>query len=263
MRGLARPAAVIAAVMLWASAVRAQDADELSKQLQNPVANLISVPFQSNFEYRGGPFGKGFQWTTNIQPVVPVKLNEDWNVIVRTILPVIHRDGYGPLNATGLGDTTQSFFFTPRNAGSFVWAIGPAFLWPTATDPDLLGTGKWGAGPTALLLLQQGPWTIGFLANHIWSYAGNPSREEVNSTFLQPFLGYNFGHGFSITGNTESTYDWVRHQWTVPINLIAAQVFKIGNQSMSAGLGGKYYVVRPDGAPRWGIRAVLTFLFPT
>ncbi|GAU83725.1 hypothetical protein [Bosea sp. BIWAKO-01] len=240
----------------------AQDAEELSKKLQNPVASMISVPIQSNFQFRGGPDRDGFSSTSNIQPVIPVSLNQDWNLIVRTILPVIHRESYGPADGVGLGDTTQSFFFTPKTPkNGFVWGIGPAFMWPTATS-DRFGSGKWGAGPTALMLVQDGAWTVGGLANHIWSYAGPEGRKDVSATFLQPFLSYSLGKGLSLSLNTEASYDWIARQWTVPINVGVGQVFKLGNQAMSAGLGFQYYAVRPTEGPRWGVRATLTFLLP-
>nr|WP_245513363.1 hypothetical protein [Enterovirga rhinocerotis] len=244
-----------------ASAANADDTDDLSKKLQNPVADLISVPIQGNFDWQGGD-GRGRAATINVQPVVPVKLNEDWNLIVRTIMPLSYRHHYGPDRVFGLGDITQSFFFSPRHPSGLTWGAGPVFLWPTATD-EILGGGKWGAGLTGVALVQSGAWTVGALANHIWSYAGPSGREDVSATFLQPFVSYNFGKGFSVTLNSEASYDWVREQWTVPINLGAAQVFKIGDQAMSASVGIRYYAVRPDSAPRWGLRAAVTFLFPT
>lgn len=242
-----------------------QDADELAKQLSNPVASLISVPFQSNFEAGAGANGDGFAYTMNIQPVIPIPLNDEWNLISRTILPVAYRD-YLPApdgNTFGLGDTTQSLFFSPKNPGpgGIIWGLGPAFLIPTATD-DVLGSGKLGIGPTAVLLKQTGPWTVGVLTNHIWSVAGEGGRPDVSQTFLQPFLAYALGRGMTINLNTESSYDWVANQWTVPINLGLTKVFQIGDQHLSFQIGGKYYAEAPEGAPDWGIRTTLTFLFP-
>lgn len=255
-------AKLVAAICVLPGLAVAQDAEELSKKLQNPVSPMISLPLQGNFEFRGGAKNDGFSSTTNIQPVIPVHLNQDWNLIVRTILPVIRRERYGAADAAGVGDITQSFFLTPSSPkNGVIWALGPVFLWPTASS-EKLGSGKWGAGPTALLLVQEGAWTVGGLANHIWSYAGPDGRSDVSTTLLQPFLSYSFGQGFSVGLNTETNYDWVNRKWTVPINVSASQVFNVGKQAMSASIGLKYYAVRPDDAPRWGVRAVLTFLFP-
>ncbi len=237
-------------------------AEGLAKKLQNPIADLISLPFQSNFEYNVGPDNDGFRYTLNIQPVIPFSLDEDWKVISRTILPVTYQDDvFGDTDQFGLGDTLQSLFFSPKATIHPVWGAGPAFLVPTATD-DLLGGEKWGAGPTAVVLQQEGPWTGGVLANHIWSFAGDDDRPRVNSTFLQPFLAYTFPHATTIGANTESTYDWTEHQWTVPLQLLVSQVLKVGDQPVSFGLAGRYWTDGPDRSPEWGFRFIITFLFP-
>jgi hypothetical protein len=261
----ARMLALPLGVLAGTAGAAAQDADELAKRLSNPVAAMISVPLQSNFDFGAGAGGDGFAYTMNIQPVVPISINDDWNVISRTILPIAYRDYLPPPNGNtfGLGDITQSLFFSPKHPGpsGIIWGAGPVFLIPTATD-DFLGTGKFGMGPTAVVLKQTGPWSVGALANHIWSVAGDDGRQEVNSTFLQPFVSYGLGHGTTISLNTEASYDWVAEQWTVPINLGVSQVFKIGDQAMSFQVGGKYFAEAPEGGPEWGIRTTLTFLFP-
>jgi hypothetical protein len=246
-----------------APAEPSHDDADLAKQLANPVSSLISVPFQANWDFGIG-LNDATRFTLNIQPVIPISLTEDTNLIIRTILPVIDAESPAPGidDAAGLGDTTQSFFFSPKEpVGGWILAAGPVFLWPTATD-TLLGSEKWGAGPTALALKQTGPWTYGVLTNHIWSYAGDGDRDEVNHTFIQPFLSYITTTKTTFTLNSESTYDWEHEEWTVPLNFVVSQMFKIGKQPLQASVGGRYYVESPDGGPEWGVRFVLTMLFP-
>lgn len=245
----------------------AQDdqAAELAKQLNNPVASLISVPFQANWDFGLGD-GHGQKFTLNIQPVVPISLTKDWNLIIRTIVPVIDQNGIFPGSGSqaGLGNTTQSFFLSPKEPGpgGIIWGVGPVGYYPTATD-RLLGPEKWGLGPTFVALAQPGGWTIGVLANQIWTVGGNDSEQDVNAAFLQPFLAYTTKTQTTFTLNSESTYDWVNDQWTIPLNLMITQVFKIGRQPMSIQLGGRYYAEAPRGGPDWGIRLTFTLLFPT
>ncbi len=242
----------------------ANDAGELAKKLSNPVADLISVPFQSNFEWGGGPGNDGFRYTLNSQPVIPVSISKNLNVVVRTIVPVIQQDDMiGHTSQGGLGDITQSFFLSPKNPGWHDWVsgIGPVFLYPSATD-ELLGSGKVGAGPTVVLLKQERGWTYGILANQIWSFAGEGSRPDVSAMFLQPFITFTTKKHTTFSLNTESTYDWENEQWTTPLNLDIAQLVKIGKLPVQFQIGGKYYAARPDTAPQWGIRFVVTLLFP-
>lgn len=245
------------------SALTQEAADDLAQKMANPLASLISVPFQHNFDYRAGADGNGFAYTLNIQPVVPFKLNEDWNLITRTIIPIGYRDYLPGGDVGGLGDINASLFFSPKDPGpgGLIWGAGPVFLLPTATD-DFLGSGKFGLGPTAVGLVQKGPWTVGALANHIWSVAGSESRSDVNVSLLQPFASYNFGHGTSASLSVDANFDWNSEQWTVPINLGVAQVFTVGSQAMSFQIGGRYYADAPTGGPEWGLRTTLTLLFP-
>jgi hypothetical protein len=254
---------LLAAPLLAAtSPVFAQDSDhDLAKQLNNPVASLTSVPLQFNYDCCFKPAGSD-RVTLNIQPVMPFGLTRDWNLIVRTILPVIEQPSAvaGGGTSFGFGDTTQSFFFS-SNTNGLIWALGPAFLWPTATEPAL-GGHKWGAGPTGLLLKQEGGWTVGILANHIWSYSGEREYPNVSNTFLQPFLSYTWPDTTNIGLNTESTYNWKTGQWTVPINLTTGHLFTLGGQRVNFTLGGRYYPERPHDGASWGLRFVTTFLFP-
>ena len=245
------------------------EATELAKQLSNPVASLISIPFQANYDFDIGPTGNGSRFTLNIQPVVPLSISKDWNLIVRTILPIVSQhDVFYPAlpqdrTQSGLGDTTQSFFLSPKlpGPGGIIWGLGPVVLFPTATD-DLLGSEKWGLGPTAVLLKQTGGWTYGVLANQIWSVAGNSHRENVSATFLQPFVTYTTKTHTTFGLNTESTYDWENSQWTVPLNAFVSQVLKIGKQPIGIQLGARYYADGPSGAPDWGLRLNFTLLYP-
>jgi hypothetical protein len=249
----------------FAGPAAAQDAD-LAKKLSNPVASLISVPFQFNYDRGYGPFD-GYKSTLNIQPVIPISISDNWNVISRTIVPIIWQHDLAGRSGSqsGLGDITQSFFFSPKQptAGGLIWGAGPVFLLPTATDP-LLGGEKWGLGPTAVMLKQDGPWTYGALVNHIWSVAGDHNRADISSTFLQPFISYTTSDAWTFTLNTESTYDWKGNQWSVPINVSVAKLVKFGKQPVSFQIGARYWATAPDNGPSgWAIRAGITFLFPT
>lgn len=245
------------------------DAADLAKKLSNPVASLISVPFQNNFDFDSGPNGDGFKYTMNFQPVVPISLNEDWNLIWRTIIPFIDQKDITGTKAlpsgsqTGLGDTLMTAFFSPKEptSGGLIWGVGPALSIPTGTD-TLLGSDQWAAGPSALVLKQTGPWTFGFLVNHLWSFAGDDKRADVNNSFVQPFLTYSTPAGVSYGLNTESSYNWESSQWTVPINLTISKVMKFGQQPVQFQLGGRWYAEAPDQGAKWGLRLGVTFMFP-
>lgn len=274
----------------------AQDGQQnLAQELANPIASLISVPIQMNYDRNIGPVDDGTRFTANVQPVIPFTLNENWTLISRTILPVIDQNDIFPATPAfdettieagglqleadeatlipgagsqfGVGDVVQSLFLSPSpvplaGGGSFIFGAGPVLLIPTGTD-DLLTTDKWGAGPTAVGLVQKGPWTVGALANHIWSYAGSSRRDDVNATFLQPFISYTTPDAYTFTLQTESTYDWESNEWSVPINFVVSKLTRIGNQPVSFGVGVKYWAESAPGGPEGlGFRFTTTFLFP-
>lgn len=241
----------------------AEDPQALAKKLANPISSLISVPFQNNFDFGMGPDRHGFRYTMNFQPVIPVALNKDWNLISRTIVPVIaQHDVAGTGNQFGLGDTVQSFFFSPNKTEPFIWGAGPVLLIPTGTK-EVLGTQKFGVGPTIVVLKQQKAWTVGTLFNHIWSVAGKKSRTNVSSTFLQPFLSYTTKKAWTFTVNTESTYDWKGRSWNVPIHLQVTKLVKFGKQPVSVGGGIRCWAASAPGGPHGcGFRIIFTPLFP-
>jgi hypothetical protein len=235
---------------------------ELVKKSLNPVASLISLPIQNNWDFGIGP-ANAMKYTANVQPVVPVTLDKDWNLIIRTIAPLIYAESpvKGGADHSGLGDITQSFFLSPKApVGGWILGAGPVLYYPSATDPAL-GAGKWGAGPTIVALRQEKGWTVGILANHIWSYAGW-ADQNVNASFIQPFVGYSTKTYTTFLVNTESTYNWQAGQASVPLNFMLTQLLKVGKQPISLQLGYRYYAQGQDGGPDWGLRFALTFLFP-
>jgi hypothetical protein len=254
------------AVILLSTPVFGQTEAELAKRLSNPVAALISVPIQANYDSKIGMTEDGSVWRINIQPVVPFSLTDNWNLISRTILPVVSQqdipmDGAGE---SGIGDIVQSLFFSPKapTSGGLIWGVGPVFLLPTATDAAL-GTEKWGFGPTAVALKQAGPWTFGGLVNHIQSFAGEDARQDVSATFVQPFVSYITKTRTTIGLNAETTYDWENEQWSVPVNLTVNQLLKVGSRIIQLGVGARYWADSPNGGPQdLAGRVQLTFLFP-
>ncbi|WP_246556853.1 outer membrane protein [Bradyrhizobium liaoningense] len=238
--------------------------EDLAKKSQNPIADLVSVPFQSNTNFNAGPHNRT-QEVLNVQPVIPLRINADWNVISRTIMPVISQPSpFFNSNTNGIGDITQQFFFTPTHPGTLIWGVGPVFTVPSATDP-ILGTGKVLFGPTAVALVTPGHWVIGVLVNNQWSVGGNPLRPPVNAFLAQPFVNYNMAHGWFLTTSPVITANWLAasgQQWTVPVGGGVGRIFKLGEQPVSAYISGYYNVVRPTGTPNWQLRAELSLLFP-
>ncbi|HLD66006.1 MAG TPA: transporter [Pseudomonas sp.] len=257
------------ALLLTVEAAGADEAAELAKQTQNPIAALYSLPIQFNWNEQLGPTDNGIQTVTNVQPVLPFALNDDWNLISRTIVPIIDQHSLAPngqADKSGLGDVTQSFFFSPKHPteGGWIWGAGPVLLMPTGSD-DLLTNEQWAAGPTAVALKQFDGWTVGALANHLWSLEGSPDadREKINATFLQPFLSYTTRTYTTFGINTESTYDWQAREWSVPVNLTVSQMLKLGGQPLTLQVGPRYWLGSTEnGADGWGFRAAITLLFP-
>lgn len=238
-------------------------ADELAKELQNPLASLVSVPFQNNFDFGFDP-SDGSRWLMNVQPVLPMSISEDWNLIGRVILPVISQsDIFGESGSqTGLGDALLTGFFSPKapTAGGLIWGVGPAISIPTATD-NLLGSGQFSMGPSIVGLWQKGPITFGALVNHIWSLFGDSDRGDVNATFFQPFLAKNFSGGYALSLNTELLQSWETDTSNGTVNLVGSKVTTLGGQMVQFFAGPRIPYGNGNNAS-WGFRAGLTLLLP-
>ena len=239
---------------------------ELARAVQNPVADLISLPLQNNANFNYGPNGH-IQNVLNIQPVVPVRLNEDWNLVTRTILPVISQPEFTPGEGTtfGLGPTQASLFLSPGRTGEVIWGAGAVLQAPTTTD-RALGSTVWGAGPSFVALTMQGSWVIGGLVNNVWSFGGD-ARNRYNAMTFQPFVNYNFPHspGTYLSFSPIVTANWEARSgdvWTVPLGLAIGQVMPIGSQPVNVQIGAYYNVIRPDIGPEWQARFQIAFLFP-
>jgi hypothetical protein len=241
----------------------ADEAAELAKKLNNPIASLISVPLKYSWDTGIDP-GDRDRSTYIVQPVIPFELNAEWNLITRTIVPYVDAEApAGTSNASGTGDILQSFFFSPKapTASGWIWGAGPVFSYPSASN-DLLGSEKWSAGPTAILLKQVNGWTYGVLANHLWSFSGEDDRADVNATFLQPFLSFTTRKQTTWGVNSESTYDWEAEDATVPLNLQVSQLLRFGKQPISLALTYRHFLDTPEGGPDWGLSFTVTLLYP-
>jgi len=241
--------------------VATDQATDLAKQQQNPISSLISVPLQGNWD-----FGLGDRDATgtlfNIQPVVPFGISRSTNLVLRVILPLASQPGSGDVRVNGVGDVVMTAFFSPAKSGRFTWGAGPVVLLPTATT-NALGSEKFGVGPSAVLLTQPGPWTIGLLFNHIWSTSGANDREDVSSTFLQPFVNYNLGNGLAVGAVFEATANWnADEHWTAPLVFTVSKVARLGKRPVNFVAGAGPTVASPEGGSSWRFRVMAVFLFP-
>jgi hypothetical protein len=241
-----------------------QSAQELADKLSNPVASLISVPFQNNSDWGIGKYN-GSKNTLNFQPVIPIKLSSNLNLITRYIIPIVaQRDVIGEnTQEFGLSDATVSAWASPSHSkNGLIWGFGPVLLIPTATN-DYLSTKKFGVGPTALILKQGHGNTVGFLANQLWSVAGDKNRQDVNQLFFQPFFSHSFSSGASLGGNIEMTQNWQANTTLLFLNPVISGITKIGKQPIQMAIGPRIPLSGPEGLkPAFGIRSVIIFVFP-
>ena len=257
---------VLSAQAAGESSVELDEDADLAQELTNPLADLMTIPIQMNYDQDIGPGDEGEKLQTNIQPVIPFSLNEDWNLISRTILPVIYQDDIFPGEGSqfGLADINLSLFFSPRKPTSsgLIWGVGPVLLLPTATD-SMLGARKWGAGPTAVALTMRGPWTMGVLANHVWSYAGDDNRQDISSTFAQPFVAFTFPSAWTVSVQSESIYNWKTEKWAVPINAAVSKLVRWGKVPVSLQAGVGYWAEPPENGPEgFRFRLQANFVLP-
>jgi hypothetical protein len=265
-----RPVVVIltSALMLGLAQNRArgQEASNLSQLVQNPIAKVVSVPFQSNLSFGVGPKGDE-QEVLYIQPVIPFTLSDDWNLITRTIVPLVYEPELAPEvgDTGGLGDVSLALYLSPAQVShSLIWGIGPAFTFPSATS-RVLGQGKFSTGVSAVALTIQGPWLVGALATEVTSVSGDTDRKDVSQLLVQPFINYNFSRGWYLTSSPIITANWKAagsQQWTVPLGGGAGRTFRVGKQAMALYIQAFDNVVRPHDAGNWILRLQYQLLFP-
>ncbi|CAD7841063.1 MAG: possible Neuromedin U [Olavius algarvensis Delta 4 endosymbiont] len=250
---------------------KAAGGEDLAAKTQNPVGAMYSLPFKFTFDYGAD---NGEATFLNVQPVIPVTVG-DWNLINRVIVPLVDLDGTvtgtpeipNPTpgdGASGLGDINYSLFVSPAEPGNIIWGVGPSLMMDTATD-EQLGSGKWSAGPTAVILVQPKPWTVGLLGRQLWDVAGDDTRRSVSQLLLEPFINYNLADGWYLLTDMIITANWQAdsgNRWTMPLGGGLGKMFAIGNQKMNTKVEAYYNVEKPHGAPDWSLNWTLQFLFP-
>jgi hypothetical protein len=263
----AAPAAS-AAIDASASSDDQEDASALAKKLQNPIGNLISVPFQSNTNFSVGP-NKGTQEILNIQPVIPFHIGDNWNIITRTILPLIWQPSYQPLASVapfGTGPITFSSFLSPANpTNGWLWGFGPVTQIPVASSASL-GSNVWGLGPTGVLVYMKGPWVTGVLVNNVWSLGGEggPGGTKYNNFLMQPFVNFNMKGGWYVGTSPILTANWLtagNNAWTIPLGMNVGRVIKLGKLPINLSGGAYANVVHPEFDSTWQLRTQITFIF--
>lgn len=235
----------------------------LAKQTQNPVADLVTIPLQFNWN-TGGGLGDQTLQVINVQPVLPLALDDDWLLVSRTIVPMVNVPLSSGDRSTGIGDIQEQMFLTSANPGKVIWGFGPIFSFPTATN-DALTTGQFALGPDFVILTMPGKWVIGAVANQLWRIGGSDNTTAISSFFVQPFINYNLHRGWSLSTSPDITADWNApsgQQWTVPLGMGVSKVSGIGKQPVNLSLQYYHNVVRPDNGPADVVRMVFALLYP-
>jgi hypothetical protein len=257
---------IITAAQAVAQSQRVADNTEaLQKASQNPVADLISIPLQNNFNFGVGPQDK-MQYVGNIQPVVPIHATENWNVITRTIVPFVYQPELAPGvgDVFGLGDIQFTAFLSPAKPGEFIWGVGPIFQFPSGTNNSMT-TGQWCAGPSVVGLKMDGHWVYGALANYVSSYAGQSDRGAVSQWLIQPFVNYNMADGWYLVSAPIITANMMvdnSDRWTVPLGGGAGRIIRFDKLPVNFSLQGFYNVAHPNAGPDWSIRFAIQLLLP-
>jgi hypothetical protein len=259
---------ILVGVLLFGGSFLAfADDDELAlaEAAQNPIADMISVPFQNNFVFGMGP-DDDFGNILNVQPVIPIEATENWNLITRTIMPVIYSPEITPGTgaAIGLGDINETLFLSPSKPSKVIWGAGPTFTFPSATATKL-GSEKWSVGPAVVALSITGKWVYGALVNNQWSYAGNDDRQDYNVMLMQPFCNYNLPKGWYLTSSPIITANWEsnsNNRWTIPIGGGVGKILNIKKQPFNIQLQGYYNIAKPSTGGKWTIRLQVQLLFP-
>src|SRR3954447_5263614 len=245
-----------------------QSNEELAKAVQNPLAKLISVPFQNNSNFNYGPGKSSTQNILNIQPVIPLA---DGRIITRTIFPLLwqpvftQNDGTHSKSGTnmGLADVNFTAFYVPKVKG-VTMGIGPILTIPTGYT---YSSENWGVGPSFVLLKTSQVFTYGFLINNVWSVTNRSDAQNINKFLLQPFVNYKFagGKGWYSGFVPIITADWNAasgQQWIVPLGLSTGKIVRFGKLPVNMQAGGYYNIVKPDFGPDWQLRLQIQFLLP-
>lgn len=239
-----------------------QSSEQLSKEAANPLADLMSFPFQNNLDFGLGEFDRTRN-VLNIQPVIPLAGGK---IITRTITPFVWLPDVtaesGSLSS-GLSDITFTAFYA-LPAGSVTLGIGPVIDIPSGGN--LRGSKKWSLGPSMVVLAQPGDWTVGVLMNNVWSFAGSSDRPDVNKGLLQYFIVRQLGNGWYVNTAPILTVNWKAEsgqKWVVPFGAGVGKVAFLGGLPVNTQVGAYFNAVKPDIGPGWQLRVQVQFLLPT